>query len=426
MFLHILKFNPYHDEHGRFTYAGHGQGIEFVSPNVDNLPNVRVAQEAIGSLRHREVVAANAEVDRILGLTVEQSDGVGAWFDGAEDTVMARVRGDPSYDTLRLAAAMKGVLADQKAVIPCKVTKDGPDSLYQVKVGHTDLPKIHDELVAMGLENNTLIPHGDHTDVYLFDPGTQMEAHVNSAGEHYGQRPTRWRGNGEFLGSENDRTEGRQKYQETIDALLGSDRKGPWDRLYSRWRETHPVLKEEALTFAKVLKFNYHHWPAGSAGGKGGQFAPKGTEGAVEERLTQEVQTLAEQNNQRTTGEGALESIRQQLGQEAMERIKAMQERADYMETHGLHTNEMYTTEANHHRYTAERRALHNQVLATFKVEMERFRVAPGATPLLTVMGGRGGSGKGWLDGNAFNRPGEVPQYRLDPDKIKEVLARAS
>lgn len=247
MFMSILKYNHNHDERGRFAQAGYGQGIEFVSPNVENLPNVRVAQEAINSQRHKDVAEMNVEVDKILGLATAQADGVGAWLDGAEDVVMGRVTGNPSYEMIRLAAAMKGMLADQKAVIPFKVG-NGPDSLYQVKVAHTDLPKIHEELVGMGLENHTLVPHGDHTDVYLFDPGTQMQAQVTAAGEHYGKGTTRWRGHGEFLGSWSDRTEGRQAYQAVIDgALRGGDRKGQWDRLYSGWRKAHPALKAEGF-----------------------------------------------------------------------------------------------------------------------------------------------------------------------------------
>jgi len=237
------KFNPNHDERGRFTVAGNGQGVSFVSPNVDEGMDVKGAEGAVRAARHQDVVAIATEVDALLDLRSKHESGVGAWSDGAENTMLGRVYGNASYDQIRLSAAMKGMLADQKAVIPFKVEKDGPDSMYKVKVSDTDLKSVHAKFSEAGLEFHTMVPHSGHTDVYVFDPGTQLKKQVQEAGARHGIEISQWRGRGEFLGSWDTRQEGRDAYQAVIDAHLGQDRRGAWDRLHSRWRQSHPVVK---------------------------------------------------------------------------------------------------------------------------------------------------------------------------------------
>ena len=240
----ILKFNPNHDpKDGRFTSGQNsGQGLEFVSPNIEEGLNVSTAESAWGSQRHVEVVRAADEIDQMLGLSSKHTSAVGAWSDGAENTVLSRIYGNPTYEQIKLSAAMKGMLADQKAVIPFKVDRNGKDSMYQIKMQATDLNKIHEELISAGLEFHTMVPHNGHTDVYVFDPGTELQQKVEEAGAKHGAI-SQWRGNGEFLGSWSDRQEGRDAYQAVIDKNLGPNQRGQWDRIHSGWRRTHPVSK---------------------------------------------------------------------------------------------------------------------------------------------------------------------------------------
>jgi hypothetical protein len=201
------------------------------------------AQGALGTARHQDVLALATEVDALLGLRSKHDSGVGAWSDGAENTLLGRVYGNVPYDHLRLSAAMKGMLADQKAVIPFKVEKGGPDSMYKIKVSDTDMKSVHTKMSEAGLEFHTMVPHSGHTDVYVFDPGSELTTKVQQAGARHGIEISQWRGRGEFLGSWDTRQEGRDAYQAVIDAHLGQDRRGQWDRLHSRWRQSHPVVK---------------------------------------------------------------------------------------------------------------------------------------------------------------------------------------
>ena len=254
--MRVQKFNANHDERGRFAVAGYGQGIEFVSPNVAEGLDVSRALGESKATRHLDVMAISRQVDVLLGLRTKHESGVGAWSDGAENTMLGRVYGNPSYDDIKLSAAMKGLLADQKAVIPFKVEKGGPDSMYKIKVADTDLEQVHDTFSREGLEFHTMVPHNGHTDVYVFDPGTVLKDKVKSAGDKHGTEVSQWRGRGEFLGSWDTRSEGRAAYEAEISANLGQDRRGQWDRLYSRWRQTYPALKGEVMRLIDILKFD--------------------------------------------------------------------------------------------------------------------------------------------------------------------------
>jgi len=69
----------------------------------------------------------------------------------------------------------------------------------------------------------------------VFDPGKTVFADAeNNAEEFYRTEASKWGGDGEFLGSWDSRAEGRAAYQKIIDAHLGPDGRGRWDRLYSK------------------------------------------------------------------------------------------------------------------------------------------------------------------------------------------------
>ena len=105
-------------EGGQFTSGGGGAGaeggFEFVSPNVSNI-GLAVAHNALKGERQTALKQASGEVDRTLGITSEDHDIIGAWKDGAENSLMSVSKGT-SWDKLRASGAMKGWLGDQKQV----------------------------------------------------------------------------------------------------------------------------------------------------------------------------------------------------------------------------------------------------------------------------------------------------------------------
>jgi GNAT superfamily N-acetyltransferase len=271
------------DENGRWTDSGGGDaggdagepsGIEMVSPNVRENLDFEQAHAAMGSARQRAVMAVAHEVDDIVGLDTTQHEALGAWKDGAENSILVQVRSPASYDEIAVSAAMKGMLADQKAVIPFRVEKGGPDTMYRMDVegDESDLRRVHDELEHIGIENHTLEVTGAGLRVWVFDQGTAMRDTMQRAGETYGVKVAAWKGRGEFLGGDT-RAEGRAAYDRIIRRVLGHDGQRRWEGLYRRWRETHPEVKAQALTKYsddQPRDENGRWTDAGGGGGGGG------------------------------------------------------------------------------------------------------------------------------------------------------------
>lgn len=71
--------------------------------------------------------------------------------------------------------------------------------------------------------------------------------------------------------------------------------------------------------------------------------------------------------------------------------------------------------------YTPERQELHKKIIEHF-LSPERVKAAtpgPGEKPSFTILGGRGGSGKSWFEGNVFHPDKAIV---LDADHIKSML----
>ncbi|HET8550893.1 MAG TPA: zeta toxin family protein [Gammaproteobacteria bacterium] len=71
--------------------------------------------------------------------------------------------------------------------------------------------------------------------------------------------------------------------------------------------------------------------------------------------------------------------------------------------------------------YTPERLEKHKEIIGHFMSpeKVAAARPAEGETPTFTILGGRGGSGKSWFDGNVFDPDKAIV---LDADKIKGML----
>lgn len=272
------------DDHGRWTDAGGGggsvgepdkpSGVEMVSPNVHENLTFDQALHALDSERAHEVLNESRQVDKILAIPSEHDPAIGAWSDGAENSIIATITGRTTFDMIEASAAMKGMIADQKAVIPFHVEENGPDSMYRFTTPTGDLHAVHDALEKMGIEYHTLQPEGKGIRVWVFDQGSGIADKVVSAGVKYGQQVEVWHGRGEFLGGDT-RDEGRNAYQRVIDRTLGPDQKRQWEGLYRGWRETHPVLHAYAEALTREYDESQHprdeHGRWTSTGGGGGR-----------------------------------------------------------------------------------------------------------------------------------------------------------
>jgi hypothetical protein len=231
---------------GQWTKGGGGSGYEFVSPNIGQGGLAEAAKE-LNSDRQRALQRASQEVDTAFGIKGQRHDAIGAWSDGAENTIVTTVDGNENWDKLRVSAAMKGHLADQKAVLIFKQTDDGASMLYRMHVPEGDVQKLHENLIKDGLAFHTIMPHtaGGGADVIVADLDGSAHNAMAKAAERYNADVFYETGQAEFIGTQkqdgNDREQrddARRAYEEVIRESPVQASQEIWAGLHHTWGET--------------------------------------------------------------------------------------------------------------------------------------------------------------------------------------------
>lgn len=233
---------------GQWTKAGGGGGYEFVSPNIGQGGLAEAAKE-LNSERQRALQRASHEIDTALGIKGTRHDAIGAWSDGAENTIVTTVEGNENWDKLRVSAAMKGHLADQKAVLIFKQNDDpaATSALYRMHVPEGDVQKLHENLIKDGLAFHTIMPHtaGGGADVIVADLDGSAHNAMAKAAERYNADVFYETGQAEFIGTQKQdgtdreqRDDARRAYEEVIRESPVQASQDIWTGLHHTWGET--------------------------------------------------------------------------------------------------------------------------------------------------------------------------------------------
>jgi len=242
-FTRVTKYSPDQprDDHGRFSPSGDtpSDGEIMVSPNVDHL-DFGGAVSGLTSARHATMLKASAAINDALHLDARDQSAIGAWADGAENSVMT-IAHHATFDQLKTAAAMKGHVADQKAALVFKEAHGGKSVLFDFDA-HGSLDDIHKGLVEDGVAFHTLVPQAGGAKVYVCDlDGSAVDA-VEKGALRYGSTVHFVRGEAAFVGAAKEdgsdreqRDDARVQYERQI---AGSRLQGvgsKWDGIHSAW-----------------------------------------------------------------------------------------------------------------------------------------------------------------------------------------------
>lgn len=236
-------------------------GVAFASPSVTD-KNFDQAKEALGGERQRRFAAAGQDIDNALGLQGEHAGVVGAWADGAENSTMTEAS-NRDGEALRLSAAMKGWLGEQKAVLVFNPDKAGPAALYDMQV--TDAPEdAHAALLKAGVPFHTLIPTDRGTRILVVDTDGALGQHVGDFAVAHGTQAMRTTGHAEFIGDDKgtgsddeQRARARSAYEHVISSSAsryqGRSAGELWNGLRDRWRGRIEAVKRAIMGFGAAL-----------------------------------------------------------------------------------------------------------------------------------------------------------------------------
>lgn len=253
-------------------------GVVLASPNrgEDSLTS------ASGRMQKNEQKAfrvAADKIDKILGLKGATNDALGAWKDGAENSTMTEYK-NASPEKLLVAAAMRGLLGEQKATIHFKPHKNGKGAIHEFIVGGTP-EQLNQDLIALNVPYHTIVPIGNgNNKIVVFEENRQantVQKLAMTAKKLNGGTVTTTVGNGAFLGSWGTRFAGRKEYENVLRPYLQKHPQiaGKWAKLLNSWKfginnerpKNPPPPKDSRLPFPEAIEEAY----TASSNPQGGQ-----------------------------------------------------------------------------------------------------------------------------------------------------------
>ena len=229
------------------------RGAAFVSPSLAEHLDFPQAIAGLKSNRQRILEQAAKEIDEGLKLRSHNTAAVGAWSDGAENSIMSEIDGG-TLEELLVGAAMKAHLAEQKDALVFQDDPDGDQFLYSFHADG-DLEEIHDNLLADGIEFHTVIPTKGGAMVYVADMSGDAKDAVAKGAQRYHSKVTVDQGKAKFIGPENQggtdaeyRARSRAAYERIIGSsgVRGAD--ALWQRIYHTYGATLHGVADMALT----------------------------------------------------------------------------------------------------------------------------------------------------------------------------------
>lgn len=241
--------------------GGHAAStIEFVSPNVRTHLDLKSAVRELGGKHQAALEKVAGEINRSLKIgSARETPVVGAWADGAENSVMMTAHTD--WDRAVTASAMKGYLANQKSVLVFQQQNDGQAVLatFEAKGSVED---IHKQLLQDGIAYHTLVPSKNGATVHVvgFDSGGVDS--IKKAAERYDSKVTIQFGRAELIGDSGpdegkgsdseQRDRARAGFERVINESKVAGSAKVWQNIRDRWGKTlggkFQQIAEQAVT----------------------------------------------------------------------------------------------------------------------------------------------------------------------------------
>ena len=211
------------------------------------------------SLKNSCPLAGVQPIDKALGITSENHPAIGAWADGAENSMMV-VSPGASTAQIRAASAMKGYIADQKAVLVFHPSHTGRNFLasFDVEGKAVDL---HEQLLKEGLSFHTLQPVGEGafasmSSLRTMRPSTRstkasvgVRCHPGVCHEATANSSAPRRKMGQIESNAMTQENNTNKSSETIadsGALEGQDIGKTWDEIRDHWSESEASAEHQS------------------------------------------------------------------------------------------------------------------------------------------------------------------------------------
>ena len=224
---------------------GGAEGYAFVSPSVEEHLDFSAAAKGLKSERQKLLATTSRDIDERLNLHGHSIDAIGAWSDGAENSMVTRADG-VSWELLELAVAMKAFLANQKDALVFQQQDDGKAQLFHFEA-KGNLDKIHQDLLEDGVAFHSLVPTKDGATVFAVDAegsgDMKVALAVKKAAERYGSEVTARPGKAKFLVGDTTGTAEEQRHKARL-AYGNIIKKSGVQGAQELWARVRPTYKQ--------------------------------------------------------------------------------------------------------------------------------------------------------------------------------------
>lgn len=187
----------------------------FVSPNKKT--DLKLEQAIAGMKSNEEARLLNKAVNLgcVVRTRITAFRALGSWSDGAEHSVLLRVRGDEA--TLRYVLSRMGRDAQQKYVIYFHPKVGGAIDLYTLRprTRARNLVSLTNELERAGIPFRTLVPSRETTAVYIIDLDRDLRTKIMNAARKLRARVSQEAGTAQLFGDD-ERDKAKLKFEQEI------------------------------------------------------------------------------------------------------------------------------------------------------------------------------------------------------------------
>jgi len=189
--------------------------VGIVSPNTKT--NLKLEQAIAGMNSPEEAKLVNQAVN--LGCVVRSPitafRALGSWNDGAEHSVLLRVRGDE--ESLRYVLSQMGRDAEQKYVIYFHPDAKGSVDLYVLRprTSAKNLVKLTNELERAGIPFSTMVPERGTTAIYIIDLDRDLREKILAAARKLRAQVNKETGTAKLFGDD-IREKAKDKFDQEI------------------------------------------------------------------------------------------------------------------------------------------------------------------------------------------------------------------
>ena len=184
----------------------------FVSPNTKTDLKLQQAIAGMNSTEEAKLLNKAVNLGCVVRTRITAFRALGSWSDGAEHSVLLRVRGDEA--TLRYLLSRMGRDAEQKYVIYFHPKPGGMVDLYTLRprLRWRNLVALTNELERAGIPFRTLVPSRETTAVYIIDLDRDLRAKIMNAARRLGARVSQESGTAQLFGDD-EREKAKVKFE---------------------------------------------------------------------------------------------------------------------------------------------------------------------------------------------------------------------